>query len=147
MYWSDRSRTRGPLCRRICVAGALLLAWGGLQRANYTALDASAENMAAAAQQLPEWAAAQGYAWLETPENGLRLIRDPETPEGQATLALKAVVNHIVPQLVWYVDGKPIQVADYPYTARLTLTAGEHRIQAGLPNTPFFSRRVTIFVQ
>ena len=47
-----------------------------------------------------------------SPENGLRLIRDPETPEGQATLALRAVVNPVVPQLVWYVDGKPFQVAD-----------------------------------
>ncbi|MEK6698366.1 MAG: transglycosylase domain-containing protein [Nitrospirota bacterium] len=82
-----------------------------------------------------------------SPENGLRLIRDPETPEGQATLALRAVVNPVVPQLVWYVDGKPFQVADYPYTARLTLTPGEHTIQAALSDAPFSSRRVTIFVQ
>ncbi len=84
---------------------------------------------------------------IVSPENGLRLIRDPETPEDQATLALRAVVDPVVPQLVWYVDGKPFQVADYPYTARLALTPGEHTIQAGFPDAPFSSRRVTIIVQ
>lgn len=84
---------------------------------------------------------------IVSPEDGLRLIRDPETPADQATLALRAVVNPIVPQLLWYVDGRPYQVADYPYTARLTLTPGEHTIQAGLPDAPFYSGRVTIIVQ
>jgi penicillin-binding protein 1C len=84
---------------------------------------------------------------IVSPENGLRLIRDPETPEEQATLALRAVVNPVVPQLVWYVDGKPYRIAEYPYTARLTLTPGEHTIQARLPAAPFSSGRVTIYVQ
>jgi penicillin-binding protein 1C len=84
---------------------------------------------------------------IVSPENGLRLIRDPETPEDQATVALRAVANPIVPQLIWYVDGKPYRVSDYPYTARLTLTPGEHTIQAGLPDAPFSSKRVRIIVQ
>ena len=84
---------------------------------------------------------------IVSPENGLRLIRDPETPLDQATLALRAVVDPIVPQLVWYVDDKPYRVSDYPYTARLTLTPGEHTIQARLPDAPFSSNRVRIFVQ
>ena len=87
------------------------------------------------------------HVTIVSPEDGLRLIRDPETPEHQATLALRAVVDPVVPQLLWYVDGKPFQVADYPYTARLALTPGEHTIQAGLPGAPFTSRRVTIFIQ
>ncbi len=84
---------------------------------------------------------------IVSPEDGLRLIRDPETPKDQATLALRAVADPIVPQLLWYVDGKPFQVADYPYTARLTLTPGEHTIQAKLPDAPFASKRVRIIVQ
>ena len=84
---------------------------------------------------------------IVSPENGLRLIRDPETPADQATLALKAVVNPLVPQLVWYVDRKPYQVVDYPYTARLALSPGEHMIQAGLPDAPFASKKVRIVVQ
>lgn len=82
-----------------------------------------------------------------SPENGLLLIRDPETPEGQATLALRAVVDPVAPQLVWYVDGKPFTIADYPYTARMALTPGEHVIQARLPDTPFSSKRVRIVVR
>ena len=84
---------------------------------------------------------------IVSPEDGLRLIRDPETPKDQATLALRAVVNPVVPQLLWYVDGKPFQTADYPYTARLMLTPGEHTIQARLPDAPFSSKRVRIIVQ
>ncbi|MBI4699368.1 MAG: hypothetical protein HY758_10835 [Nitrospirae bacterium] len=82
-----------------------------------------------------------------SPENGLRLIRDPETPADMSTLALRAVVNPIVPQLVWYIDGRPFQVTDYPYTARLTITPGEHMIQARLPNSPVSSGSVKIIVQ
>ncbi|MFA5137641.1 MAG: transglycosylase domain-containing protein [Elusimicrobiota bacterium] len=84
---------------------------------------------------------------IVSPENGLRLIRDPETPADQATLALKAVVDPVVPQLVWHVDGKPYEVVDYPYTARLALTPGEHMIQAALPDAPFASKKVRIVVQ
>lgn len=87
------------------------------------------------------------FITIVSPEDGLHLIRDPETPKDQATLALRAVVNPVVPQLLWYVDGNPFQVADYPYTARLMLTPGEHTIQAGLPDAPFSSKRVRIIVQ
>lgn len=82
-----------------------------------------------------------------SPENGLRLIRDPETPSDQSTLALRAAVNPVVPQLLWYVDGKPFKLVDYPYTARLNLTPGEHVIQAGLPNSPVTSGKIKIIVQ
>ncbi len=82
-----------------------------------------------------------------SPENGLRLIPDPETPADQSTVALRAAVNPVVPQLLWYVDGKPFKLADYPYTSRLNLTPGEHIIQAGLPNSPVTSGRVKIIVQ
>lgn len=84
---------------------------------------------------------------IVSPEDGLRLVRDPETPKDQATLALRAVTEPIVSQVLWYVDDRPFQVADYPYTARFPLTPGEHTIQARLPDAPFASRRVRIIVQ
>lgn len=84
---------------------------------------------------------------IVSPENGLRLIRDPETPTGQSTVALRATVNPIVPQLLWYVDDKPYKLVDYPYTARLDLIQGEHTVYVGVPNSPVLSKRVKIIVQ
>jgi penicillin-binding protein 1C len=84
---------------------------------------------------------------LTAPENGLRVLRDPETPMAQATLALEATVDPPVPQIVWYVDGEPFQVADYPYTARWTLEPGEHSFQARLPHTAGASGKARVIVQ
>jgi len=67
-----------------------------------------------------------------SPENGVHLLLDPETPADRATLALKAVVDPPVPQVVWYVDGRPFRVVDYPYGARWKLTPGDHVFQARL---------------
>ncbi|MFM8321763.1 MAG: hypothetical protein ACKOC5_12690, partial [Chloroflexota bacterium] len=38
-----------------------MLGWGALGAAEYTAIDAAAENIAAAQDELPAWAAAAGY--------------------------------------------------------------------------------------
>lgn len=84
---------------------------------------------------------------ITSPETGLRVLRDPETPEGQATLALRAVVEPSVPQIVWYVDGRPFLVADHPYTARWPLTPGDHVIEARLPNVETRSGRVLVHVE
>ena len=43
---------------------------------------------------------------ITSPENGLRLLRDPETPAELSTLALTVIVDPPVPQVVWYVDGQ-----------------------------------------
>jgi SAM-dependent methyltransferase len=55
-----------PLCALEIGAGAgamfeRMLAWGMLNHAEYTALDADEENIASARQRLPEWAVRQGY--------------------------------------------------------------------------------------
>ena len=44
---------------------------------------------------------------LTSPTDGLRLLRDPETPPDQATLSLAAVVDPPGPDVVFYVDGVP----------------------------------------
>jgi penicillin-binding protein 1C len=84
---------------------------------------------------------------ITAPENNLRVLRDPETPADQATLALRAVVEPAVAQVVWYVDGEAYQVADRPYTVRWKLRPGEHVIEARLPNVSARSGRVKVFVE
>jgi penicillin-binding protein 1C len=84
---------------------------------------------------------------VTAPENGLRLLRDPETPVENATLALKALADPAVPQLVWYVDGKPFQLVEYPYTARWPAQPGTHVFQARLPQTTIASVQVRVTVQ
>ena len=84
---------------------------------------------------------------ITTPAQGLRILRDPETPPDQATMALKAVVDPPSRQLVWYVDGIPFKVADYPYTARWPLSPGAHNFEARLPNSPGRSGVVEVVVE
>ena len=84
---------------------------------------------------------------VRSPENGLRVLRDPETPPEQSTLALRAVADPPVPQLVWYVDGAPYRVVDYPYAARWKLSAGEHAFQARLVDGRTASSAVHVIVQ
>ena len=84
---------------------------------------------------------------VTSPEEGLRVLRDPETPAEQATLGLRAVADPPVPQIVWYVDGRAYRVADHPYTARLSLTPGDHVIEARLPDRDVRSGRVHIHVE
>ena len=84
---------------------------------------------------------------ISAPESGLRVLRDPETPAAQATLALRAVVDPPVPQIVWYVDGRPFTVADHPYTARWPLTPGDHVFEARLPQLDVRSGRVLVHVE
>ena len=85
--------------------------------------------------------------WITSPESGLRVLRDPETPPEQATLALRATVEPPVPQIVWYVDGRAFETADYPYTARWPLVPGDHVIEARLPNLESRTGRVTVHVE
>ena len=84
---------------------------------------------------------------IRSPEDGLRVLRDPETPPEQSTLALRALVSPPVPQVVWYVDGAPYRVADYPYTVRWKLAAGEHVFQARLIDGRTASSAVRVLVQ
>jgi penicillin-binding protein 1C len=84
---------------------------------------------------------------ITSPENGLRLLRDPETPVSSATLALKADVNRQIPQLLWYVDRQPFQLVEYPYNARWIAQPGEHIIQVRVPNSTVASPPIRVIVQ
>jgi penicillin-binding protein 1C len=83
---------------------------------------------------------------VTAPESGVRLLRDPETPADAATLALRAVVDPPTAQVVWYVDGQPYEVVDYPYTARWKLAPGEHSFQARVPEAAASSASVRVRV-
>jgi penicillin-binding protein 1C len=102
------------------------------------------EGRAAAARFFPDGVVRLS---IRSPEHGLRVLRDPETPPEQSTLALRALADPPVAQVVWYVDGVPYQVADYPYTVRWTLRAGEHVFQARLVDGRTASRAVHVLVQ
>ena len=81
------------------------------------------------------------------PRSGLRVVRDPESPASMTTLALRVLVEPSVEQIVWYVDGAPFQVVDYPYTTRWGLTPGEHTFQARLPFARAASEAVRVRVE
>ena len=83
---------------------------------------------------------------ITSPENGARLLRDPETPGDLNTVALRAVVDPAVDEVVWYVDGMPLATATYPYTARWRLQPGEHRFQVRLGSGGSVSRPVQVTV-
>ena len=84
---------------------------------------------------------------LISPTDGLRLLRDPETPLDQATLSLAAVVDPPGADVVFYVDGVPVEVAAYPYRARWPLRPGEHVFEARVPRGGAVSARVRVVVQ
>ncbi len=84
---------------------------------------------------------------ITSPETGLRLLLDPETPPEQNTLALTAVVEPRAAQLVWYVDGRPYRTVEPPFDLRWPLAAGEHTFQARIPFTAARSRAVTVIVE
>ena len=84
---------------------------------------------------------------VTSPEPGARLLVDPDTPAALATVALEAVVEPVVPQVVWVVDGVPFAVADYPYTTRWPLRPGEHTFQARAPWAGADSRVVRVTVR
>ncbi|MBN2370837.1 MAG: transglycosylase domain-containing protein [Vicinamibacteria bacterium] len=84
---------------------------------------------------------------ITAPENGIRILLDPETPPEAATLALRAVVDPPVPQIVWHVDGRPFEVVDYPYVTRWRLAPGEHVFVARLPHARASSSSISVSVE
>ena len=84
---------------------------------------------------------------ITSPQNELHILRNPETPDDSSSIALNAVVDPPVAQLVWYVDNEPYKLVDYPYATRLPLKPGKHRVQARVPLTPERSNTVVFYVE
>ena len=69
-----------------------------------------------------------------------------ELPAGLSRIALKAVVDPPVPQIVWYVDGEPFAVSDPDKPVYWPVLPGEHRFQIRLPFRGDTSRAARIVV-
>jgi len=52
---------------------------------------------------------------IRSPRDGLRIVRDPEMPQGDSTLGLLAAASPANGQVVWYVDGAPYKTVGYPF--------------------------------
>ena len=84
---------------------------------------------------------------IESPGDNVLLWINPETPPALNTLALRVRVWPPVPQVLWYVDGKPYQLAEPPYSVRWPLQTGDHTFQARLPYRKEKSQTVNVRVQ
>ena len=106
------------------------------------------------------WGAAHGYSppssptsespyasiSIEEPLDGSVFRFHPDTPQQLQSIALRANVTPAVPEIIWYVDGKPFQKVAYPYTTRWHLRAGSHVLQARFPHADIQSDIITITV-
>ena len=81
------------------------------------------------------------------PGDGLKLLRDPALPASFNTIGLRVEVSPALPEILWEIDGKPYQVAKYPYTVRWKLLPGEHVIRARAALTDEVSKPVRIRVE
>lgn len=84
---------------------------------------------------------------ITSPESGMRVFFDPEAPRELNTLSFRAQVEPAVPQLVWYVDDRPVATVTAPYTHRWRLEPGEHVVQARVAFSAARSRRVRLVVE
>lgn len=84
---------------------------------------------------------------IVSPDDGSNLLCDPSMPPSRNTIGLRVEVVPQVREVLWVVDGKPFQLAAYPYTVRWPLQAGEHVFQARTPLTREMSAAVRIRVE
>jgi penicillin-binding protein 1C len=84
---------------------------------------------------------------ITTPEHNSRLWLNPAAPRSLDRIALKAVVEPRVPQIVWYVDGEPFMVADPDKTVFWPATRGAHRFHVRLPFQETGSKPVRIVIE
>ena len=110
---------------------------------------ASAQPLAGRAEAPSAWpplADDRATVAIVSPAAGMRVIRNPELPADLASLPLKATVSG-GPQIVWYVDGRPLLVARADEVVRWPLQAGTHTFEARLPYRDVVSKPVTVQVE
>ncbi|MFH1467677.1 MAG: transglycosylase domain-containing protein [Pseudomonadota bacterium] len=84
---------------------------------------------------------------ITAPQEGLRIVPDPETPPELSTLALTVVVDPPVEQVLWRVDGQPFALVDAPYGVRWPMIPGEHVFQAEVPALGAVSQEVRVVLR
>ncbi len=83
---------------------------------------------------------------IEEPIDGSVFRFHPDTPQQLQSIALRASVTPVVPEIIWYVDGEPFQKVAYPYTTRWQLRAGSHALQARFPHADIQSGIINITI-
>ncbi|SED73919.1 penicillin-binding protein 1C [Rhizobiales bacterium GAS188] len=83
---------------------------------------------------------------VSAPENNSHIWRNPDAPAALNRIALKAVVDPPVPQIVWYVDGEPFAITDPDKPVYWPVLPGAHRFQIRLPLRSGASRLVHVVV-
>jgi penicillin-binding protein 1C len=84
---------------------------------------------------------------IASPEQNVHLWRNPEAPKSLNRLALRAVTEPHVAQVVWYVDGEPFAVADPDRTVYWPMLPGHHRFQIRQPFGEIASKPVRIAIE
>lgn len=82
-----------------------------------------------------------------SPRPGTQIVIDPDAPPEASTLRLQATVDPPVEQVVWFVDGQPVAVAEPPYVTRWPLRPGAHWIEARLPFSDVRSAPVRVLTR
>ena len=84
---------------------------------------------------------------IGSPLDHTTFIRNPEAPPGLAFLPLRLTADSGDGQVVWYVDGKPLQVADDHDTVRWPVEPGRHTIEARRPYDDGAARPIEVVVR
>lgn len=84
---------------------------------------------------------------VAAPEHDSRIWRNPEAPPALDRLALRAVVEPHVEQVVWYVDGEPFAITDPDKPVLWPMRPGAHRFQVRLPLQTGGSKIVRVVIE
>jgi penicillin-binding protein 1C len=84
---------------------------------------------------------------ITAPQDGTRIVPDPETPPELSSLALTVEVAPPVEQVLWRVDGQPFALVDAPYSVRWPMSPGEHVFRAEVPQYGAVSQPVRVVLR
>ena len=83
---------------------------------------------------------------ITEPADGSRLLIDPESPLRMRTIGLHVTVDPPVPSIIWFVDGLPYTMAEYPYATRWNMEPGIHTFQVSCAESGVRSKQIRITV-
>lgn len=92
-------------------------------------------------------AAPEGTLRVLAPRDGLRMVRNPETPIEANQLNLRASAGPSVKRILWLVDGQPWRVADPREPVPWPLAPGLHRFELTTEDGTLTSPPATIQVE
>jgi penicillin-binding protein 1C len=84
---------------------------------------------------------------IVAPHDGLRMVRNPETPPDADLIGLRVNADRRVTSVVWWVDGQVWRQVGVHEAVNWPLTAGVHAFEVTTPDGSARSKPVTITVQ